>query len=350
MPASIIKTIGLLGVALALLPGCLGRKEKIKVARDGAVTWHVEYEGKTADFHTADALPQQSGGWDQFAIRTEKEGTKDEKKELEARRTFAPAEPLPRNFSAIDDPDADLYLDFPTEIVLEQNGAETLYRFQRTYKPRAWQYAEYWQDRFFDKDVKELLEKPTEELTDDEKRTIIKALTAVEVYRLLELSEVALRECAPDLETVYFLKARRAALNVVENHDEFASDVIAQCADLPDEPRADCFEEKIDALLAAARRAFRASLERDAAFNVMALQIFDRALDRAEKRYRITNQLAGHMFEIEVELPGTIVAHNGDKISEDEGTVTVTWEFTGEAFRDRQQELIAISRASSNER
>jgi len=350
MTSNVFKSIGWLGVALVLLPGCLVRKEKIKVARDGAVAWHVEYTGKTADFNTADALPSQSGGWDEFAIEAEKEGTKDEKKELKAQRTFAPTEPLPRNFAAVDDPDADLYLDFPTDVTMEQVAGDTMYRFRRSYTPRAWQYTEYWQDRFFDEDVKKLLDKPTEELTDRERRTIIEALTAVEVYRMVELAKDALQECAPDLDTVPRLQARQAALDVLESHEDFASHVIARCADLPDEPRAECFEREIDALLGAARQAFRASLERDAGFNLMALQIFDRALERAEKRYRVTNQLGGHAFEIQAELPGTIVAHNGNKILEDKDSVTVTWEFSGEAFRDRKQEVIAVSRASTDGR
>ena len=76
------------------------------------------------------------------------------------------------------------------------------------------------------------------------------------------------------------------------------------------------------------------------------LTAFDSATDRAWKRHDLTGQLAGHMFEITVRMPGELVAHNSYRVDDTGAFVEAVWEFDGRAFRDRSHELILITRES----
>ena len=69
---------------------------------------------------------------------------------------------------------------------------------------------------------------------------------------------------------------------------------------------------------------------------------FNKAYERAKLSHAITEQVGGHLFQVEVEMPGRIVAHNADKVDSDNGPAV--WEFSGEAFRDRPWEIMITSR------
>jgi hypothetical protein len=81
-------------------------------------------------------------------------------------------------------------------------------------------------------------------------------------------------------------------------------------------------------------------LARAAGWDEAQTRAFEAAYEREEKRYNITSDLGSHSFKIRVEMPGEIVAHNGD--SEEAGAVE--WKFSGEAFRDRPYELMVTAR------
>jgi hypothetical protein len=63
------------------------------------------------------------------------------------------------------------------------------------------------------------------------------------------------------------------------------------------------------------------------------------AIKQVQERYDTMDGYGGQAFEIEVEMPGVIIGHNGDK--EDDGCVT--FEFDGKVFRDRPHTLLVTS-------
>jgi len=89
-----------------------------------------------------------------------------------------------------------------------------------------------------------------------------------------------------------------------------------------------------------ARSAFSRSLRTVAKYDEEKIHRFDAAFDRAKRYYDITSQQAAHAFEIRVNMPGEVVAHNGEKVEDAE----VVWEFDGNAFRDRSYELMVTSK------
>ncbi len=342
--------------ALSAWQGCVLREETITVGRDGSVRFELEISGSEEELTSGDAMPSAKSGWD-VKRRVEQEDG-EEKIILTTTRQFAPGEKLPRTFAAPDDPDADLYLDFPTEVRIEERLDGRYFFFRRVYTPRRWAYTQYWQGVFFDDEIEELGGKPVSELTRVERRKIIQAFAGVMAHQQLEFAKAALAECAPDLPAEFRLMAREALLGVYKEDNLLGTDseqrpahdnldgIIERCDSLGEDERDACFDGVGARLLDNARSAFVDSLRHDAGLSARAIALFDQAYERATRFYDITDALGGQHFTTIVALPGTIVAHNGDdvEVNEETGMSAVKWEFDGKGFRDRRHELIAVSR------
>lgn len=334
-------TAAVLG-GLLISSGCVERNEGITVARDGSVTIELQYEGTPEELAGGDAMPSAASGWQ--VKRTVKEENDKIKHVLESIRRFEPREQLPRSFASTDDPDAGLYLDFPTTVRVERRPDGLYYYFHRTYTARPWAYVQHWQELCFDHEVKKLSDKPLDELTPEEREKIVKAAASFEALKQVEFTKIAMDESHPDLPVEHWLVARRALIDVYTDNHDF-EEIIETCATLPEQERGDCFDEEAERLLAMGYDAFVASLQLDAGLDDTGIQRFEDAYRRARRFFEITESLGGHVFEIDVRMPGTIVAHNAldDKVEQDQTTSTVTFQFDGKAFRDRTHELIVVS-------
>jgi hypothetical protein len=319
--------------------GCVKRKETLIVKPDGAVSVTIEYEGDKGDFDKGDAMPSEQGGWKvSRELRTEE--NKKETVQLTGERTFKPGEELPGSYAAPNDPDAGLYLKFPTTLTRERRKDGVYLHLRRVYLPRDWAYVQFWADAHIDDNIKKLGEKKPEELTHEERVQIIKAFAGVEAYKQMELAQRALKESDERLKPDHWLMARKALLNVYEENVDW-DEIARRVENLSNEERDQAFERESKRILGEAHWAFVGSLKRDAGYDADQTAKFDTAYERAKRYYDITNQLGGHGFQLHVQMPGTIVAHNGDGLDDD---ATVKWEFDGKAFRDRPYELMVTSR------
>ena len=330
---------------LAACAGCPFRKERITVTADGSVLMRLQYQGSAEELERFDALPSRETGWKvKREIKKQDQAKDDETQVLTAERRFAPGEPLPRNLAKENDPEADLYLDFPTTLTIEDRADGRYFHFRRTYTPRRWAYVQYWHDSIED-EIKKLGDKPVEELTRDDRLKIVQAFGTFEAFTQLEFAKEALAELEPELPPQYGLLARQALLSVYEEkHDHFRP-LLDLCEDLTDDRKLECYGREADRILAEGYDAYIQSLS-DSGLEQDQQDAFHRSYQRAKRFHQITNELGAHGFEIEVQMPGAIVAHNGEKVREGEdGNVAyVTWTFDGRAFRDRPVEMIVISR------
>jgi hypothetical protein len=331
--------------------GCVEREETIKIGVDGAVTIELEIEGGEEEISSGDAMPSVQSGWN-VARST---GTDDDGAvhvTLRTVRSFGLAESLPHTFAAEDDPDADLYLEFPTTVRIEPRSDGVYYYFHRVYTPRRWGYLERWNDFLFDEEVKKLGEKPVEELTFEDRVTIAESIALMEAVKQLEFAQTAIEESHPDLPLEYGLMARRA---LIDYYTELADEdegpleqILRRCESLPEDQQDACFDEEAGRVLAAGYSAYMNSLRATAGLTPLGIAEFELAYDRAERYHNITERLGGHNFEIHVTMPGAIIAHNGldDDVetNKDENTSTVEFEFDGKWFRDNTYELIVVSR------
>ncbi len=321
---------------LCLSAACLERKETITVARDGSVRIEAQFEGSRQDFRIRDALPTEATGW--HVTKTVSRNGTDELHKLLATQRFEAGAALPATFASDEDPNADLSLRFPTELTTERRPDGLYFHFRRTYSPRRWAYVNYWQNGFLNDDIKKLGDKPSAELTTEERVTLFKAFAGLESSRLLEFARDATDESLPGLPQHHWLAARDAALSVYRDLDY--ESLVQEYERMSEEDRDERFEAQSDRLRQEADDAFVRSLSTDANLNAAAIRRFADARARAETEYQITNQVGGHAFRIAVRLPGDVVAHNADKM-EDWGAI---WEFDGTAFRDRPHVLMITSR------
>ena len=319
--------------------GCLERTETITVARNGGVTIDLRYSGAPQDFDRPDALPTERSGW-----RVEHRSERDEEGKvteiLTSRRRFEPREKLPANFGAKGDPNVDLYLSFPTTVRHDRRADGMYLHFRRVYEPRRWAYVQFWRDHLVDDDIQALIDKPIEELADEDRVRIVKARVGVELFKQVELAGAALDDCGKDVPQDVRLRARRAMLSVVEQTDweDFVRQGVA--IELKEE-RDEYFARESRRLLDEAHTAFVDELPAGGGDDEASHDRFDAAYDRAETYYDITNDLGAEQFKIIVKMPGELVAHNADKIADDGSAV---WEFNGKAFRDRPFELMVTTR------
>jgi len=348
-----------IGIALVTSSGCVERKETITVARDGSVIIELEYEGTEAEMTKGDAMPSAESGWS--VARSTKEEDKKTKVILESKRRFEPGEPLPESFAAPDDPDADLYVEFPTTLRTEQRRDGTYYCLRRLYTPRRWAYVRHWQDEFVDDNVRKLGDKPVEELTSDEQRQIVEAFAAVEAFKQLEFTAIALQESNPDLPVEHGLIARQAILRYYQEASDsynggpsYFDQLIAKCSPLEEDQQNECFDQETRRVLREAHDAYVQSLRDDAGLTTWQLAAFEEAYRRAERYFEITDQLGGHLFEINVVMPGTIIAHSAldddIDVDEEENVSSVRFQFEGDWFRDRPYEMIVVSRVEHGQR
>ena len=127
--------------------------------------------------------------------------------------------------------------------------------------------------------------------------------------------------------------------------------VIERCEALSDAERDVCYDDAATELFDEAFVAYTASLRDSNEMTNAAVERFERSYKRAKKRHEITDALGGQHFETIVLMPGTIVAHNANEVkrNDEESQTSAEWRFNGNAFRDRTQELWAVSRVTWDE-
>lgn len=351
--------ISTLVLVVASQSGCLERKERITVMPDGRVRMMLRYEGDPGDFVGGDAMPSEATGWE--TQKTQEGEGDDESVLLVSTQTFEAGAALPETYAAPGDPDQDLYLKFPTTLKIERKDAGTYYHFSRRYLARRWAHVQYWQDLVLEGEGQDSSELAAKDLTPDARIEIIKKFAAVEVFKQAELAREALAHCAPDLPQMRRSMARQKLLhvfradpilsgtptpNLLEN-GTYLKNLVSRCDPLPEDDRNACYDAEAEKVLSMSHDAMVQSLRDDAGFDEEAVAAFDRALDRAKRRYEITEVLGGHQFEICVTMPGRIVTHNADKVTDASegptGDNCVCWQMEGKAVRDREAEMLLTS-------
>lgn len=322
--------------------GCIKRTERITIFDDGRVKVNLDYEGKPEHMRGPDAMPSAKSGWAVTETTRKDNGDDEERLVLLAERTFEPGADLPQSYAAWDDPNAAIYTRFPTTLTIEHRDDGVYLHFRRVYTARPWAYVEYWENAIIDDGVKKLAEKPAEELTSEERSKLLVAFATVEAARHFEHARVALRDCDPGLAQDYWLKAREAIEKSYKSVD--FNRIAEEYASLPKEEQEQRFAAESEQVHRNAHLALERSLKKDAGYDTARLDKFNRAFDRAKQAYEITGALGSHGFDIGVKMPGEVVAHNADK--DEDGWLT--WEFSGESFRDRDQELMVTSRLSQS--
>jgi len=320
------------------LVGCLERTETITVEPDGTVyieaVFRTDHEG---ELYEGDAIPSEAGGWLVDLEEVDERGKR--RFHLTAAGEFGPQFELPENYAVPGDPDAQLYLQFPTTVEIEDRPDGVYYHFHRTYPARAWAHIEALREVLVEEPTKKLKDKNQDDFTPADWKLIARSYTDFEAAKLLTFARSVYLQTTPDapqdawLDVLSAFKKLQGALDL---------DAIAEVMQIEDK------DQREEAIALAVKdweeksfKTLEISLRDFCGYSGSRMKNFMRRYERRLKDYDITNGLGDDTFTITVVMPGEIVGSNTDDASSDRAT----WKFSGRRFRDRDVELMVTSRA-----
>jgi hypothetical protein len=314
----------------------LERKETIRVATSGAVEMRVELFGDPGDFEGGDPLPGTETGWkaeDSFETND-----KDERKQRRiAEKRFGAEDELPDSYAGDDDELREVALRFPTTVERERGRDGMLYAFKRVYQARESARFNYYNELVRAKtDPDGKIGGDPESMSPEQLTKLVEGLRMLEGFQRGEYALLAADALADRWPARYGVMLRQSVLGAMAHAD------VAPVVELLSQP---------------------ASPERDAQVNDYALRLVDEvrealderlrefrvptreaeqffvAYDREEQRRKISEDIGDEKWEVRVELPGELIAHNGTL---DDGAVV--WTFEGKNINDRDHVIYAVSR------
>ncbi len=342
---------------VALLSGCIERKEHITIKPDGSVRMIIEHETDSFDeMYLGDAWPRLDGGWlaDNW---TEIDDNGKETFHLKAEMTFPWGFELPSHYEIDADPFPGTATRFPTTLTIEERRDGTYYHFRRTYTARPWAPIAKLRE-----EVEERLGLRDEPPDDDEakqrefgqemlapvgddsikqelarQRATIEALAEYEVIKIRTFARSALDDVAPDAPQDVWLTVHAA---LARQTGQLDYDRLLELVVGVDDPvNEEALQAEAEAFDARARDAINVALRESGWISASKINEFFRRLDWHRTYFEITEELADDAFSIEVTMPGEIVGHNGEASGS-----TVIWNVAGDWFRDREYEIMVTSR------
>lgn len=326
------------GLLLAALQfGCLERKETIRVARDGAVSMHIELSGDPGDFEAGDPLPEKNSPW-RADEATETDADGKERRVRHADRHFAAGQELPDAYVEERDERYGTALHFPTSVTIERRPDGVYYHLKRTYQAR--QNARYNIIRELEPQLFEAVKafggKDPSELSIEDRTKIVEALRKAESAKQVEFVIAGAAAMEKRWPQHYGLLARSALLAQYEKID---AREIAELLGRPESQERDARINRFgEQLLSEGREAVQDTLRKLDVPSREIEQFFD-DVDKEQQRRAVTEDIEDERWEVRVELPGDLIASNATRIEDG----VLIWEFPGKAMFDRDHVLMATS-------
>lgn len=333
-------TLLLLGIILtACLCGCLDRKERVIVNADGSAEIHLIVEGEDeADIDEGDRLPRPGGQWQvERSTRNTPEGKKIHR--LAAIRKVPAGIGLPATFAEGGDSLRDAYLQFPTELKIEERSDGWYYHFHRKYEPR-----EYAQVGFLEDAAEEQAsgfakkQQSGEEIGLNDFKGVSELLVKVAMGKIEIFARQAFIDTNPNTPQDTWLSVHDALEELRKSADYDRLAVILKNADQQD--NSPVMEQLAREFDTATMNTIVATLE--ASPYVRDTGGFRRRFEFHKTAYDITQDVGDDRFEVSVQMPGTIISHNADSKANN----IVTWTFPGKMLYDRSIELMVTSRVA----
>ncbi|MBL1217402.1 MAG: hypothetical protein D8M59_07885 [Planctomycetes bacterium] len=321
-----------------MLSGCVEREERIKVDRDGAVTILLDYTADTDEELYVGRVPPNRYGW-RTRRWTEDQSDGSVKYRMEALRRIAFGEDLPGTYSDPASGEQDLYLEFPTSLVVEVRPDGVYYHFERLYVKRDWAYLEdITTETLIKEDAEGLAAKATDELSDSERIRLLEVMTRVETLKRLAMARRAYQTITPTDPPDGWLRTRDDLLAAIEEFDYSRINDILESGDTT------AGQDAIDAIT----EAYEVEMDGRITLGLLTYcgytdsqaRAFDRAYDWHKRHLKYTQDLNSEGLRIAVEMPGEIVASNADEQTDNQAV----WRFKGEWLHDRDRELLVTSR------
>lgn len=328
-----------LGVAATLvaLGGCVKNEEKITVHEDGSVDLQMVVDGDREDMENGAPAMAKRDGW----VFTQHMVTKDDGKQevhRQAEISIPAGKPIPAAYPTDDAEGQALALQHPTTLTMERRSDATYYHFRRTYEPRKAAFVNVWWNDFFEK----FGDADPAEMGAEKVREFVDNLGDVAQYKqtaIVRAAELALDDPWPqDLRLAAYDAIRRVIHSV--DPDEVVEMLTAADDKDDSDAKLDALAERVDDEVVEAIT----TVLQSARISAHDIRAFQRVLARERRRYAITDDYMDDLWQVKLQMPGTLVGHNGEKIEDG----AIVWERKGEYFYDRTVELLATSKVQSN--
>ena len=322
---------------LSAVDGCVKRKEWIRVEPDGAIHWRIENEGGREDMETGSPAMTQVPGWE-FSSEIRRDDDGDETVVRRAEITLPAGSNIPTTYPTDDIAGAELAVQFTTTVTREPRADGVYYHFRRVYQPREWAFVNYWHEELVQKPLEGGGSEPVEKMSQEKKEELVQNAIDYEALKHLAFARRAIDQIEPMMAQDSWLSIREAVLQVARSTDRAAlMQLLEQEGDEGDsDPAGDRLVQFGRSLGESMTQAAKEKL-RELRFPQDYAREFERVVKLETRRYAITEDYGDEEWEVKVELPGTVVAHNGDPSDDGE----IHWKFDGRAIFDRRVELLA---------
>jgi hypothetical protein len=359
-------------IVFACLPACLENEEQITIRPDGSCSVRVLAKGQAQDF--AEGYPLPTGpewsvvradmpaylDWLRAATRSEELRTRlpegnDKHLEFELSGEFPGVAALPKYFASNRDPYRTAYLARTSELKIEPRGAKTVYTFERRFGAREHARFDAWSrmKRVLPPELVRRLEHAGQgEFPLDSKEVPLvahAAAVALKAAALAHVEDALLADYVLGDATLPAAAASEVRANVEQGLarviDEQRLRAILEllCAPSGDRKPGEALAgARLGTLESETRSALRTGTRAALAGVHAAPALANAVLAQLESNLTAldqTNDLNDERFRLRLQLPGTLVGGNYDKV---EGGAAV-WEFQGESLQDREIVLRAVS-------
>jgi hypothetical protein len=293
--------------------GCVKRAEFIAVLPDGRIELITGFSGDKDDIlgpsdatkPAGDPAPSSAAGWN---VVTKDVQEKDQTKTtLIATMSLAPGTPLPTTYAAPNSPVAPAATRFTTHISLEESSDGTYYHFKRTYARRRWAPFEYHRKQILESDdIKKLMENDPKSMTEADRKIVIDALVAVETEQQVELLDFALAGAGEGISQLAQLAAIKRVREITSQHGLGEKIMQALMSSNGAQNSTELEMDLHDRIDTAVNKALiDAGTERSIASATA------KALQGARRDFQVSKDLEDESWNVQVVLPGKIIAYNG---------------------------------------
>lgn len=329
-------------VAGMFMFGCVERKERLEISPNGALHILIDYKSNDLnDLYQGDAVPRTTSGWlARQEVIEDDEGKQTHR--LIAENLFGPRVKPPENYAQKTDPDADLYLQFPSSLRIETRNDGTYYHFSRTYTARPWAHIATLEERLVKKPLAELEDIEFDRWSREQRLMAVRALATFEVERMIAFARAAFLKVTPDVPQDGWLRVREHMLGCLNHLDYDAMIQLLEPREIQEDEaqRGDAVQAKLKEYEESLQDQLKQAMFLEAGLNGSQFTAFIAEYDRQNKYWEITKDLGDDHFEITVVMPGLVTSSNAESA---QGNAAV-WTFDGGAMRDRDVELLVTSR------
>ncbi len=319
---------------LTILGGCVKRGEMIAVLPDGRVELVTYLHGGKGDVLggtdpagiVGDPTPSAENGWS----ISEGDSTQHDGKNatLMATMSLAPGEKLPTTYATPNTAIASAATQFNTQVSIEKTDKGTYYHFKRTYVRRRWAPFEYHRHRILESDkIKKLMENDPESMSQQDRKTVVKAMIDVATEQQIELFNIAVSSTETSVSQLAQLSAQKR-IREIASEPGIVERVMAAMMTSNGPEDATAIEKDLNRRV---DTGIKDALTQAGTNQTIASGVIE-SLHKARRDLEVSKDLEDESWAVQVILPGKIIAHNGTEEPESIGPADL--ENTGKPSND----------------